>query len=200
MSKTFPILLHPHTTLKAKAKPVAKVDDEIRAKLDAMLATLYRADGVGLAANQVGLLDRLVVIDLGVEGKDGKRDYAQKRPIFFVNPEITDKSADTRTMTEGCLSLPHVWGEVTRPATVTVDYLDRDGAKQTLVAEGLMSSCIQHEIDHLDGVIFPDRMSKVRRDMALKKWTKIRKDVVAHGDNFDVLAEEIGVIKAMVER
>ena len=199
MVKTFPILLHPHTTLKAKAAEVANVDGTTTDLLNRMLATLYRADGVGLAANQVGLLQRLIVVDAGVEGKDGRRDYSVKKPLKLVNPKIVRHNDQIAPLTEGCLSLPHLWGDVERPTAVTVAYVDEHGSEHTLDAEGLLAKVLQHEIDHLDGILFIDRMSKLRRDMASKKWNKLRKDIIRHGDNFEVLAEEVGIIPAVGE-
>lgn len=199
MSKTLPVLLHPHKILKTKATPVAKVTPEIVEKLDQMLATLYRADGVGLAANQVGFTDRLVVIDVGVVGADGKRDYSVRNPIFMVNPEIVGESDDRILHQEGCLSLPQVWADVERAAEIDVKYLDRDGKEHTLHAAELLAICVQHEIDHLDGILFVERLSRLKRDMSLKKWGKIRKDILEFGEKFDVLAEEKGVIPAAKE-
>ena len=137
MDKILPVLLHPHKVLKTKATPVATVTPEIVGKLDSMLATLYRADGVGLAANQVGFTERLVVIDVGVVDAEGKRDYDVRNPIFMVNPMIVGQSEERILHQEGCLSLPQVWADVERAAEVDVEYLDRDGKPQKLHATEL---------------------------------------------------------------
>lgn len=192
---TMAILLHPHPTLSQKALPVAAVDDRIRGLLNSMLATLYAADGVGLAANQVGLLERLVVIDVGVPGPEGKPDFKQKHPILMVNPEIISASETFKEYEEGCLSLPGVYGPVERPETVTVRYLDEHGKTQELDADGLLAVCVQHEIDHLDGVLFPQRMSRLKSQMTLKKYTKKRADFIAE-PGYDALTAERGIIKA----
>ncbi len=160
-----PILLVPDTRLRAKAKPVAAASgDAIRALSDRMLATMYAAPGIGLAAPQVGEMLRLVVIDLQ---KEESRD-----PLVLVNPEIVAESAETATREEGCLSLPGQYGEVTRPARVKVRYLDLSGAKREIEGEGLLAACLQHEIDHLDGVLFVDYLSALKRNMLLRKLAK----------------------------
>ncbi|RYG58799.1 MAG: hypothetical protein EON60_12270, partial [Alphaproteobacteria bacterium] len=138
----------------------------------------------------------LVVIDLGEEREGGKRDYSIKKPTFYINPEITWASEDTSTKQEGCLSLPGLWGDVVRPSIVKVAYTTRDGARVEEEMRGLAAVCIQHEIDHLDGVLFTQRMSKLRRDIAMGKWQKLRKEIVKDGAEFDVMAREAGVIAA----
>ena len=195
-ARILPILLQPHDVLAANCDPAAGADGKVLAILEDMLATLYRADGVGLAAPQVGIKQRLVVIDLGEEREGGKRDYSVKKPTFFINPEITWASEETATKQEGCLSLPGLWGDVVRPARVNVKYMTRDGAFVEEELGGLAAVCIQHEIDHLDGVLFTQRMSKLRRDIAMGKWQKLRKDIVKDGAEFDTLAREVGVIPA----
>ena len=174
--KVLPIVLHPHPLLGQQAAPVANVDEAVRLQLDQMQATMQAADGVGLAGNQVGLLQRLVVMDLGTLKEDGTRDFAAPRPQQFVNPEIVSRSAETISWKEGCLSLPNLWAEVERAAKVRVRWLDRDGAPQEGEFEGLASVCWQHELDHLDGVLFVQRLSKLKRDLVLKKWKKLRED------------------------
>jgi peptide deformylase len=161
-----------------------------------MLATLYRAEGVGLAAPQVDVRQRLVVMDLGTEKPDGKRDYNVKKPRFFINPEIAWASEEEVPHQEGCLSLPGLWADVVRSKSVKFRYIDRDGQLREETAEGLLAVCIQHEIDHLDGILFTDRLSRLRRDMALKKWKKLRADVVEDGGDFDVIAAEKGLVPA----
>lgn len=195
-ARILPILLQPHDVLAANCDPAAGATEQVLSLLEDMLATVYRADGVGLAAPQVGVKQRLVVIDLGEEREGGKRDYSIKKPQFYINPEIVWASEDTSTKQEGCLSLPGLWGDVVRPSIVKVKYTSRDGATIEEEMRGLAAVCIQHEIDHLDGVLFTQRMSKLRRDIAMGKWQKLRKDIVKDGGEFDVLAREVGVIPA----
>lgn len=195
MAKLRPIVLQPHPSLTRTADAAAGATVDVLALLEDMLATLYRADGIGLAAPQVDINQRLVVMDLGVEREDGKRDFSVKKPLFLINPEITWKSEETAVRQEGCLSLPGLWGDVERPAKITVRYTDRDGQTVEETLEGLQSVCVQHELDHLDGVLFPDRMSKLRRDLAMKKWQKLRKELLEDGGEFDVIAAERGLIK-----
>lgn len=199
MSTTFPILLQPHKVLSAASEPAAGATTKVLETLEGMLSTLYRADGVGLAAPQVNVSQRLVVIDLGTEKPDGKRDYSVKKPVFYINPEIVWASEETSSRQEGCLSLPGLWGDVVRPSVVRVKYMDRDGAMVEEELSGLASVCIQHEVDHLDGVLFTQRMTKLRRDIAMGKWQKIRRGIVAQGGEFDVIAAEIGLVKAHVK-
>ena len=164
-TSTLPILLVPDPRLRAKAKPVAAGDgDAVRALSEKMLAAMYAAPGIGLAAPQVGEMLRLVVIDLQ---KDEQQD-----PIVLVNPEIVAASKELATREEGCLSLPGQYAEVTRPAVVKVRYQDLTGAKREIEGEGLMAACLQHEIDHLDGVLFVDYLSALKRNMLLRKLAK----------------------------
>jgi len=152
-------------TLKQKSKPVAAVDDELRGLMDDMLETMYAAPGIGLAAIQVGAPVRVIVMDLA-RGDD------PKSPRFFVNPEIVWASDEVLAYEEGCLSVPEIYDEVERPAKVRVRYLDYDGAAVEEEAEGLFAVCIQHEIDHLDGVLFLDHLSRLKRERAI---TRVRK-------------------------
>ena len=162
---TLPILLVPDARLRAKAKPVgAATGDAVRDLSAKMLTTMYAAPGIGLAAPQVGEMLRLVVIDLQ---KDDARD-----PLVLVNPEIVAESDELATREEGCLSLPGQYAEVTRPARVKVRYLDLTGAKREIEGEGLLSACLQHEIDHLNGVLFVDYLSALKRNMLLRKLAK----------------------------
>ena len=138
----------------------------------------------------------MFVMDIGELRADGKRDYSVKKPKFFINPKILRASEETVSHQEGCLSLPGLWGDVVRPAEVTVSYLDRDGQLVEDTVSGLEAVCVQHEIDHLDGILFTQRMSKLRRDIAMGKWAKLRKDILKNGAEFDVLAQEAGVIPA----
>lgn len=163
------ILVAPHPTLAKRAEEVTEVTDEIRQTLNDMLETMYKAPGIGLAANQVGILKRLVVIDVT------NPEEEEPKPYKFINPVIIESSDDSSVYQEGCLSVPTFYEEVERPARVTVEYLDETGAKQTLKAEGLLATCIQHEIDHLEGTLFVDHLSKLKKGMIVKKLTKLKK-------------------------
>ncbi|HTR84725.1 MAG TPA: peptide deformylase [Reyranella sp.] len=163
------ILTAPDPRLKKKAAPVAAVDDEVRQLMDDMLETMYAAPGIGLAAPQVDVLRRVIVLDID-------REDVKTGPLFMANPEIVEASDEDATYEEGCLSLPEHYSDVVRPAKVTVRYLDRDGQKQELVCEGLLSTCVQHEIDHLDGILFVDHISALKRNMILRKLLKARKE------------------------
>lgn len=160
----------PHPVLKEVAQPVARVDDDIRKQMDDMLQTMYDAPGIGLAANQVGMLNRVLVMDLEYreEGTEGK-------PIFMANPEIIWESDEFSCMEEGCLSIPEQFAEVQRPAKVKVKYLDYDGKEAELDAEGLLSHCVQHEIDHLNGLRFIDHLSRLKRDTMIRRVKKLTK-------------------------
>ena len=166
-----PILIAPHPTLKAKAKPVKDVTDELRALLDDMLETMYDAPGIGLAANQIGSLHRVLVIDCG-----SRDDEETPRPIKIINPEITGVSEELSSYEEGCLSIPEQFAEVDRPAVVRVKYLDENGQKHERLFEGLEATCVQHEIDHLDGILFVDHLSNLKRNMLMKKLKKYLKE------------------------
>ena len=166
-----PILIAPHPTLKAKAKPVKDVTDELRALLDDMLETMYDAPGIGLAASQIGSLHRVLVMDCG-----SRDDEETPRPIKIINPEITGVSEELSSYEEGCLSIPEQFADVERPAVVRVKYLDETGQKQERLFDGLEATCVQHEIDHLDGVLFVDHLSNLKRNMLMKKLKKYLKD------------------------
>lgn len=163
-----PILTAPDPRLKAVSTDVEKVDDEIRRLVDDMAASMYEADGIGLAAIQIGVPKRVIVIDL--DQKNGTRN-----PRAFINPKILWASDEMATFEEGCLSVPEIWDDVERPARIKAEYLDRDGALQTLEADGLLATCLQHEMDHLQGVLFIDHLSKLKRSMALKKLQKAKR-------------------------
>ncbi|HEY4123560.1 MAG TPA: peptide deformylase [Rhizomicrobium sp.] len=162
------ILTAPDPRLKVVSEPVAKVDGEIRALIQDMIATMYDADGIGLAAIQVGQPKRILVLD--IDQRDGK-----KNPQAFINPKITWASDEMAVAEEGCLSIPEIWDEVERPARIKAEYLDRDGKKQELEADGLLAVCLQHEMDHLEGILFVDHLSKLKRTMAMKKLQKAKK-------------------------
>ena len=162
---TLDILIIPDKRLKQRSEVVSSVDGSIRRLLDDMLETMYAAPGIGLAAVQVGVLKRVVTVDVSKE--EDKRE-----PLFLVNPEIVWSSEERSVYQEGCLSIPEYYEEVERPAKVGVRYLDRAGETRELAAEGLLATCLQHEIDHLDGVLFIDRLSKLKRDRVVKKFQK----------------------------
>jgi peptide deformylase len=165
---TRPILTAPDPRLKAVSTDVDKVDDQVRTLIDDMADSMYAADGIGLAAVQIGVPKRVIVMDL--DQKSGK-----KNPRAFINPKIVWASEETATYEEGCLSVPEVWEDVDRPARITCEYLDRDGKAQVLEADGLLSTCLQHEMDHLQGVLFIDHISKLKRSMALRKLQKAKR-------------------------
>jgi peptide deformylase len=162
------IVTVPDPILKQVSTPVDKVDDELRALMDDMLETMYDAPGIGLAAIQVGVPKRVLVMDIATE-EEGRM------PRYFVNPEIFWESEQLSSYQEGCLSVPESFGDVDRPAEVKVRYLDYDGAAQELHATGLLATCIQHEMDHLNGVLFIDHLSRMKRDMIVRKLTKARR-------------------------
>jgi len=161
----FPILTLPDPLLRKKAKPVERVDDELRRLMDDMLATMYDAPGIGLAAPQIGISRRLIVMDPA-------KEEAPKTPLIMVNPEIVDRSEEMRIHEEGCLSIPDFTAEIERPAKARVAFLDRAGRKQEKELEGIWSTLVQHEIDHLNGVLFIDYLSRLKRDMVVRKFTK----------------------------
>jgi len=162
------ILTAPDPRLKVVGKDVEKVDGDIRRLVDDMLETMYAADGVGLAAIQIGVALNVVVIDIAQ--KEGKNE-----PQVFINPKITWASEETAKFEEGCLSVPDIWEEVVRATAIRAEYLDHDGTKQILEAEGFLADCLQHEFDHLKGTLFIDRLSRLKRSMALKKLEKAKK-------------------------
>ncbi|MDF2366583.1 peptide deformylase [Sneathiella sp.] len=166
-----PIYTAPDPLLKTISKPVEKVDAEIRKLVDDMFETMYAAPGIGLAAIQVGVQKRLLVLD--VVGKGNEEEDPQ--PLALINPEITWASDHDVTYEEGCLSVPEHYADVVRPAEVEVSYLDVDGQKQNLHADGLLATCVQHEMDHLDGILFLDRISALKRNMILRKLLKQKK-------------------------
>ena len=162
------ILILPDKRLRQVSKPVAKIDSSVRKLVEDMFETMYDAPGIGLAAIQVGEPVRVVTMDLA------KKDEA-KRPEVFINPEIVWKSEDKSIHEEGCLSIPEYYEEVQRPAEVRVTYLDLEGQEHEVHANGLLATCIQHEIDHLNGVLFIDHISKLKRDRVVKKFIKALK-------------------------
>ena len=164
------IVIEPDPILRKKSENLEKVDNDTRKLLDEMLKTMYAAPGIGLAAVQIGILKRLIVIDISKE--DQKKD-----PLFLINPVITYKSKNTSVYEEGCLSLPGHFAEIERPSECSVDYIDYNGKEKKLKADGLLATCIQHEVDHLNGVLFIDYLSKLKKDMIIKKLIKHKKEI-----------------------
>ncbi len=164
-----PLIILPDPVLRQISRPVEQVDGRLRRFAADMLDTMYDAPGIGLAAIQVGEPIRLLVIDLAKEGEP-------RAPQVFVNPEVVLRSDERSVYEEGCLSIPDYYAEVERPASVKVTYLDLDGTQREMAADGLMATCLQHEIDHLDGVLFIDHISKLKRDMVVKKFKKLARD------------------------
>lgn len=170
MSALYDIIITPDPVLKQTATEVGSITSDIQTQMDRMLATMYDAPGIGLAANQVGLLNRVLVMDLS--RRDENEDPA---PIFMVNPEIIHESEEMSVMEEGCLSIPQQYADVERPAEVAVKYIDYNGKEAELKASGLLSHCVQHEIDHLNGVLFVDYLSSLKRNMLLRRLEKMKK-------------------------
>ena len=164
------IIAIPDPILRQISEPVKSVDKEIKKLSEDMLETMYEAPGIGLAAVQVGVLKRVIVIDLS------KKDE-KKNPLFIINPELTFKSDDLVSYEEGCLSIPSQFAEVKRPKKCNIKYLDIKGNEKEIKAEGLLSTCIQHEIDHLNGILFIDHLSKLKKDLILKKTKKQKKEI-----------------------
>ena len=163
-----PILTAPDPRLQAVSLDVEAVTDEIRQLADDMADSMYAAEGIGLAAIQIGVAKRILVIDL--DQKEGK-----KNPVAYINPKIVWASDETAVFEEGCLSVPEIWDDVERPARIRCEYLDRDGKAQVLEADGLLATCLQHEMDHLNGVLFIDHLSRLKKSMAVRKLTKAKK-------------------------
>ena len=161
------ILIEPNKILRQVSQPVIEVNKEIQSLLDDMLETMYSANGIGLAAIQIGIPKNLIVIDLLTKEK-------KKNPMYFVNPKIIKKSSKFSKYEEGCLSIPNLFAEIQRPSECEVEYLDYNGKNKILKADGLLATCIQHEIDHLKGILFIDYLSKLKRDIILKKLSKLK--------------------------
>ncbi|MEM6305288.1 MAG: peptide deformylase [Pseudomonadota bacterium] len=165
------ILLHPDPRLKKVASPVADLSDDLRKLGDDMLETMYKAPGIGLAAPQVGVLERVIVLDCE------KAEDAEPRPIIMYNPEVVAASDAQNTYEEGCLSLPDLYADVTRPEAVDVRWIDRDGNPQQESFDGLWATCVQHEIDHLDGKLFIDYLKPLKRQMMTRKMVKLKREL-----------------------
>jgi peptide deformylase len=161
------ILIEPNKLLRQVSQRVEKVGDDERKLMDDMLDTMYDAPGIGLAAIQIGVPKRIIVMDIS-------RDENKKEPRYFVNPVIKNKNEEKAKYEEGCLSVPDQFAEIERPNTCEVEYLDYNGKKQILKANGLLATCIQHEMDHLEGILFIDYLSKLKKSMIIKKLSKIK--------------------------
>ena len=168
------IIVAPDPRLKEKSKPVDTVDQEIRTLMDDMLETMHAAHGIGLAAPQIGIHKRIIVVDIS-------RENEKPNPLRMANPEIIEVSEDDVNHEEGCLSLPEQYSEVVRPESVRVRYLDEENEIRELDADGILAVCIQHEIDHLDGILFVDHISSLKRNMILRKLTKLKKQEAVAG-------------------
>lgn len=165
------ILIHPDPRLKKVCAPVPDLSDDLRKLADDMLETMYDAPGIGLAAPQVGVLDRLIVLDCV------KEEGAAPRPMVMFNPEVVAASDETSVYDEGCLSIPEQYAEVTRPAEVEVAWIDRDGNPQKQGFDGLWATCVQHEIDHLNGKLFIDYLRPLKRQMITRKMQKLKREL-----------------------
>lgn len=178
-----PIVVIPDPILRQVSRPVERIDADLLRLLDDMLETMYEAPGIGLAGIQVGVPLRIVTIDVSRKpaddevgpGQEEEEKEVRRDPLFLINPAILTRSDERSVYEEGCLSIPEYYAEVERPATCTVSYLDRDGKEQRIEADGVLSTCLQHEIDHLDGKLFIDYLSRLKRDMVIKKFTKAAK-------------------------
>ena len=159
------IITEPNKILRQKSSPVNKIEKEEQLLMDDMLETMYDAKGIGLAAIQIGVPKRIIVMDISKNDKE-------KNPMYFVNPVIKNKISETSTYEEGCLSVPNFFAEVERPKKCEVEYQDYNGVKKILKAEGLLATCIQHEMDHLEGILFIDHLSKLKKTMIVKKLSK----------------------------
>src|SRR5665213_1010629 len=166
-----PVIIAPDPRLKMTAKPVAKVDAAVRRLMDDMVETMYQSIGIGLAAPQVGVARRIIVLDVAREGE-------KPNPLRLANPEILWRSKEETVANEGCLSLPEHYAEVSRPAEIKLRYLDHENEIREIDATGLLATCIQHEIDHLDGVLFVDHISALKRGMILRKLAKAKRSRV----------------------
>ena len=161
------IITEPDKILRQKSKPVDKVGREEQKLMDDMLDTMYHANGIGLAAIQIGIPKRIIVMDI-------RKDSEKNEPMYFVNPIIKNKNSEKTTYEEGCLSVPNQFADIERPSKCEVEYLDYNGDKQLLKADGLLATCIQHEMDHLEGILFIDYLSKLKRSMIIKKLSKLK--------------------------
>ena len=174
------ILTEPNKILREKSSLVEKVDEDLQKLMDDMLETMYAAPGIGLAAIQVGVPKRVIVLDIGWRDKsESQNDKREERrnPMYFVNPEIIEKSLNNSTYEEGCLSVPGQFAEINRPDKCHVKYLDYHGQAKEIKVEGMLATCIQHEIDHLEGILFIDYLSNLKKSMIVKKLSKHKKEI-----------------------
>lgn len=183
------ILTEPNKILREKSLKVNQVDEDLQKLMDDMLETMYAAPGIGLAAIQVGVPKRVIVLDISrhdksesandnkLESANDKKYEERKNPMYFVNPEIIEKSTNNSTYEEGCLSVPGQFAEIDRPDMCRVKYLDYHGQPKEIKAEGMLATCIQHEIDHLEGILFIDYLSKLKKSMIIKKLSKQKKAI-----------------------
>jgi len=175
------ILTEPNEILRTKSVKVGKVDQDLQTLMDDMLETMYAAPGIGLAAIQVGVPKRVIVIDIGqrnkIESESDEKQEVRKNPMFFINPEIIDKSEINSTYEEGCLSVPGQFAEIDRPDKCHIKYLDYYGIIKEIRAEGMLATCIQHEMDHLEGILFIDYLSKLKKTMIIRKLSKQKKAI-----------------------
>ena len=175
------ILTEPNKLLREKSLAVEKVDEDLQKLMNDMLETMYAAPGIGLAAIQVGVPKRVIVLDIGwrneSESTKDEKQAVRKNPMYFVNPEIITKSTNNSTYEEGCLSVPGQFAEIERPDKCHVKYLDYYGQPKEIKAEGMLATCIQHEMDHLEGILFIDHLSKLKKSMIIKKLSKQKKEI-----------------------
>lgn len=171
-----PLVIIPDSRLRLISDPIVRVDARVRAIVEDMFETMYDAPGIGLAAVQVGIPERIVTVDVA-EREDGSAEGEEpkKNPLALINPEIISSSEEISVYSEGCLSIPEYYADVERPARVKVRYMDLNGETQEIDADGLLATCVQHEIDHLNGVLFIDHISKLKRDRVMTKFTKLAK-------------------------
>ena len=175
------ILVEPNQVLRKKSLNVDKVDEDLQKLMDDMLETMYAAPGIGLAAVQIGVPKRVIVLDIGwrdkSESTNDEKQVERKNPIYFVNPEIISKSTNNSTYEEGCLSVPGQFAEIERPDKCHIKYLDYYGQYKEIFAEGMLATCIQHEMDHLEGILFIDYLSKLKKSMIVKKLLKQKEQI-----------------------
>jgi len=175
------ILTEPDKILREKSLKVNQVDEDLQKLMDDMLETMYAAPGIGLAAIQIGVPKRIIVLDIGRRDKskstNDEKQEERKNPMYFVNPEIITKSTNISTYEEGCLSVPGQFAEIDRPDKCYIKYLDYHGQPQEIRAEGMLATCIQHEMDHLEGILFIDYLSKLKKSMIVKKLSKQKKEL-----------------------
>jgi peptide deformylase len=169
------ILVIPDQRLREVSRPVAKITPQVKALVEDMFETMYDAPGIGLAAIQIGVPERIITMDIAKREREGDDEEPKSNPRVFINPEIVWKSEEKAPYEEGCLSIPEYYEEVERPAKVRMRYTDLDGRQHEEDAEGLFATCIQHEVDHLNGVLFIDYLSKLKRDRVTRKFTKAAK-------------------------